>query len=478
MRRLIPLLFLVAAALRGQQLDVDHLAAKTVADWKLPGLAIAVVQNDRVVYLKGFGEATPDSLFELGSTTKAFTTTAMAMLVDADKMAWDDPVRKYLDYFHVDDPCTDSLITLRDIVSHHSGLARHDELWDNTPYTREEIIRRLGRLPVDAPIRAKYEYNNILFAAAGEAVASAAKTSWEDFIRTHIFQPLGMAHSAITMAEWNAVPHLGGHRWDRARGQAVPQTMNDYANIAPAGTIKTTARDMAQWLRFQLAGGVIDGRRLVAQAALDETKSPQTIILITDKSAPETNFATYGMGWNVSDYRGTLLVSHGGALNGFRSQVALLPKQNAGVVLLTNVGRGYSIIALRNSILDQILNASPPRDWSAYFMDIEAKADAAADVAKRERAEKRHANTQPSRALAAYAGTYTNAGMGDAVISLDHDQLVLHWLRFTIPLQHYHYDTFTATSEADDIDQQVEFLLDPAGNVAKLTLYGVTWEKK
>ena len=475
MRRLILILLFIAAPLRA---DLDALATRTVADWKLPGMAVVVVQNDRVIYLKGFGEATPDSRFELGSTTKAFTTTAMAMLVDTDKMAWDDPVRKYLEYFHVDDACTDSLITLRDIISHRSGLGRHDELWDNTPYTREDVIRRLGRLPIDAPIRAKYQYNNILFAAAGEAVAAAAKTSWEDFIRTHIFQPLGMTHSAITMAEWSAAPHLEGHAWDHVKSQVVPQTMIDYANIAPAGTIKTTARDMGQWLRFQLAGGAIDGRRLVSQAALDETKSPQTIIPITDKSAPETNFLTYGMGWNVSDYRGTLLVSHGGALNGFRSQVALLPKQNAGVVILTNVGRGYAIIALRNAILDQLLNAPQPRDWSAYFMDIEKKADAADDAAKRERAEKRHANTQPSRALQAYTGTYTNAGFGDAVISLDQNKLVLHWNRFTIPLEHYHYDTFTAYSEAYEVDQQVEFFLNPAGDVARLTLFGVTWEKR
>jgi len=476
MRRFISvLLLLTATTLRAQQPDVDALAAKTVADWKLPGLAIAVVQNDRVVYLKGFGEATPDSLFELGSTTKAFTSTAMAMLVDEHKMAWDDPVRKYLDYFHVDDPCTDALITLRDIVSHRTAIGRHDELWDNTPYTREDVIRRIGRLPVAAPIRAKYQYNNIMFAAAGEAVASAAKVSWEDFIHTRIFQPLGMTHSAITMAEWNAAPHLSGHRWDRPHGQVVPQPMIDYANIAPAGTIKTTARDMAQWLRFQLAGGAIDGKRLLSQAALDETKSPQTIIPITDKSAPETNLLTYAMGWNVSDYRGALLVSHGGALNGFRSQVALLPKQNAGVVLLTNAGRGYSIIALRNAILDQLLQ-SPTRDWSAYFMEIEKRANEAEDAAHRERAAKRHPNTKPSHDLAAYAGTYSNAGFGDAVIAVEHDALVLHWNRLTVPLQHYHYDTFTAFS--DDIDEQVEFFLGADGEVARLTLFGEKWDKK
>ena len=476
MRRLIPILLLVAVAANAQP-SIDPLAAKTVADWKLPGLAVAVVQNDRVVYLKGFGEATPDSRFELGSTTKAFTTTAMAILVDEQRMSWDDPVRKYLEYFHVDDPCTDALITLRDIVAHRSGLGRHDELWDNTPYTREEVIRRIGRLPVSASIRAKYQYNNILFAAAGEAVAAAAKTSWEEFIRTHIFQPLGMTHSAITMAEWNAAPHLDGHRWDHVHAQVVPQTMIDYANIAPAGTIKTTARDMAQWLRFQLAGGAIDGRRLLSQAALDETKTPQTLIPIADTSAPETNFLTYAMGWNVSDYRGVLLISHGGALNGFRSQVALLPKQNAGVVLLTNVGRGYAIIALRNAILDQLLR-SPTRDWSAYFMEIEKRADEAEEKARTERAAKRHPNTQPSRALQAYAGTYTNVGFGDAVISLDQGKLVLHWGRFTIPLEHYHYDTFTAYSPADEVDEQIEFFLDPAGNVSRLTLFGVTWDKR
>src|SRR5581483_6607604 len=264
---------------------IDKPVAGTMAAWHMPGFAVAVVQNDRVVYLKGFGvkqiggndPITPDTLFEIASDTKAFTATAMAMLADQKKLDWDDPVRKYVEYFHLDDPCADSLVTLRDIVSHRTGLSRHDELWDFTDWPRERVIRAISAVKLTRPIRSAYQYNNIMFALAGEVVASAAKMPWDEFIRTRIFEALGMTHSRTSMAGWNASPHATGHRYDMATGRFSVQPMRDYNSIAPAGTIMSSARDMAQWLRFQLAGGVIDGKRLISAEALNETRTPQKI---------------------------------------------------------------------------------------------------------------------------------------------------------------------------------------------------------
>src|SRR5438105_6030105 len=210
MKRLLFALWFVPALAVAQFSDVDKMASDTMRIWQVPGLAVAIVQNDHVVYMKGFGvrelgkpdPVTPDTLFEIASTTKAFTATALAMLVDQKKLDWDDPVRKYVDYFHLADPCADSLVTVRDIVSHRTGLSRHDELWDNSPWTRDEILHRIASIKLTKPIRSAYQYNNIMFMAAGDVVASAARMSWDDFVRTRIFQPLGMTHTRTAFADW------------------------------------------------------------------------------------------------------------------------------------------------------------------------------------------------------------------------------------------------------------------------------------
>src|SRR5438132_11669892 len=193
MRRITFILLFIAVPLSAQQ-NFDKLATDTLSAWKIPGLAVAVVQNDRVVYINAFGvkeigksgPVTPDTLFEIASTTKAFTATALAMLVDQKKLDWDDPVRKYVDYFHLADPCADSLVTVRDIVSHRTGLSRHDELWDYTDWPREQLVRSMGAVKLSKPFRSAYQYQNIMFALAGEVVASASKTPWETFVRSSI----------------------------------------------------------------------------------------------------------------------------------------------------------------------------------------------------------------------------------------------------------------------------------------------------
>ena len=485
MRRILIALLIALPAFA----QYDDLASKTMSAWKLPGMAVAVVQNDKVVYLKAFGvrdiatnaPMTPDTLFEIASTTKAFTSTAMAMLVDDKKMSFDDPVRKHIEYFHLADPCADSLVTLRDIVSHRTGLSRHDELWDYNPEaSREQIIRSIAGVKLSRQFRSAYQYQNIMFSTAGEAVASAAKMPWQDFMRTRVFEPLGMTHTRVSIADFLAAEHSASYRWDTKEQRAIVRTFTDYDNIAPAGTIKSSARDMAQWLRFQLANGVIDGRRLVSEDTLRETKSPQTIIRMDPsarETSPETNILTYGMGWNVADYRGDLLVSHGGALNGFRTQVALLPKKNAGIVILTNIGRGFGIIALRNAILDRLLGG-PTRDWNQYLMDVDKRADEKAEKTRADRIAKRVPNTTPSHALDAYAGTYENPSYGNVVVRVENGALVMKWNRLEAQLAHVHYDTFNAFSVEEEIDEDIQFQLAADGSVKSLTLFDEEFTKK
>ena len=489
--RLFAALLVVSIPLAAQRVDpaaVDRLATQTMEAWRLPGMAVAVVKDDRVIYAKGFGvrdltaggPVTHDTLFQIASTSKAFTTTAMAMLVDQDRMEWDDPVREHIPYFRLSDPCADSLVTLRDIVSHRTGLKRHDELWDYTTWSREEIVRRAGAVDLTRPFRTTYQYQNIMFMAAGEAVASAAGMPWDRFVAERIFTPLGMKNSVIAEAEWERMDRATSHRYDPADKTFRSWPTHAYESLGPAGSIKSSARDLAQWVRFQLAGGTIDGRRLLSEKALKETWKPHTVLPASSESLednPETHINTYGLGWRVQDYRGELLVSHGGALNFHRAQVAFLPELNAGVVVLTNVNRGYGIIGLRNALLDHLIGEET-RDWNAYFLEREKKLDDESAKSKKEREAKRHRDTRPSRALSAYAGTYSNPAYGDVEVSLAGDDLVLSWQRLRMPLTHYHYDTFSAVDEAEDVDERITFTLGSDGEVRALALFGEQFTKK
>src|SRR5258708_6199325 len=314
-----------------------------------------------------------------------------------------------------------------------------------------------------------------MFGAGGERVAGSAKTSWEDFIRTRLFAPLGMTRSRISFAEWNAADHASSHQWNGETQQASVRKFMSYDALAPAGTIKSSAHDMAQWLRFQLAGGVIDGKRLISQAALDETHMPQ-LVLRRDAEAretsPETNVASYAMGWNVMDCRGELLIAHAGALNGFRTQVALLPNRHAGVAAMTNIGRGLATASVRNAVLDRLLGGAT-RDWNALFLAADKKSDEHDAVTKRTREEKRVRNTKPSHDLAAYAGTYQSSGYGSATITLDGGALVLRWARHPMTLTHWHYDTFRFVDTENDYDELIEFRTDTTdGTVTSLLMFG------
>lgn len=454
--------------------------------WKLPGLAIAIVDHDRVVIVKGFGVKAaggtepvgPDTRFQIGSTTKAFTTTLMAMLVDEKKMRWDDSVRDHLDYFRLSDACADALVTLRDLLSHRIGLAEHDELWDDSPWTREEVIRRAAALPLANPFRSRYRYNNIMLMAAGEAAASVAKTPWETLVKTRIFAPLGMTSTSTTDAEWQAArDRAEGHKLSED-GRVVPQILVGNEPLGPAGTIKSTARDLARWLRFHLAGGLYEGKRLVSEEALEETKTPQTVIRLegsTRASNPESNLMAYGMAWVIQDHRGELLVSHSGSLNGFRSRVDLLPKRSVGFALLTNVGRAPALVALRNGLIDLLMDGRPSRDWNAYYLDLETKAKARSELKKKEAEASRPEGTKPSHELVAYAGTYRNRSHGSMAVTVEGGRMVLSWNRMRAPLVHQVFDAFTwKVGEPDNLEETVQFSLDADGRIDALRIFDVT----
>lgn len=468
--------------------SVDKVMLGTMKAWRLPGAAIAVVMNDRVVYVQGYGSkdlggtnpVTPDTLFQIASTSKAFTTTAMAMLVGEGKMSWDDPVRKHIEYFRLSDLCADANVTLRDLVSHRTGLASRDELWDNSPWSREEIIRKLALVEPARAFRSGYRYNNIMFMAAGEAVASASGMPYDEFVKARIFTPLQMTNTVIADAEWEKRDHAIGHHYDWRTDRISIQKPIDTTALGSAGAIKSNARDMGNWVRFQLAGGAFNLTQLVDYEALAETKTPQTVVRmenLTRDLNPDTNLMSYGLGWTIQDYRGEQLVSHSGSLNGFRTRVELMPRRNAGFVVMTNVDRGIALVAIRNALLD-MFTAKPARDWNAYYLMVDRKADEKEDKERLERKARAAKNTQPSRPLEAYAGEFENNAYGTARVTPVNGGLILQWSRMTLPLEHLQYDAFTAYSEWDGVDETILFSLGEDGNVNKLTIFGQTFERR
>jgi len=453
--------------------------------WGVPGCSIAIVQNDQVLLVKGYGvkelgksdRVTPETVFAIGSTTKAFTTAAMALLVDEGKMNWDDPVRKHVEFFRLMDPMANELVTLRDLVTHRTGLSRNDLLWYNSPWSREEVIRKAAFVKPTAPFRTLYQYQNIMFATAGFAVGKAAGTTWEEFTQKRLFDPLGMKSTSMTTLNIEkTADHAAPHVKNRQKTVEVTQWRN-LDSIAPAGAINSTATDMAQWLRLQLGDGAVGARRLISAKSLHETHTPQMVIRPEDWGRgynPETNQMTYGMAWTLQDYRGMHVVSHGGAIDGFRATVTMVPKERLGIVVLANLGEENMPEALRWMILDQLM-ALPARDWNEMLIDRGKKQEETQETSEKLIEEKRQKFSKPSKALDQYTGTYEQPAYGRAIVMLDEGKLRFTWSNYRGLLDHYHYDTFRV--RAPRMSGLARFELNANGDVTTLEMLGVEFTK-
>jgi CubicO group peptidase (beta-lactamase class C family) len=461
--------------------EIDAVIQRALAIWNVPGVAVAIVRADEVVYLKGHGASavgtksavTPDTLFPIGSCTKAFVTAALAMLVAEGKLDWDDPVRKHVPFFRLGDPLADREVRIRDLLCHRTGLAGHHLLWYHAPWSQEESVRRAGRLPLDRPFRTTFQYQSTMFTAAGFAVKSAAGMPWDEFVQKRLLGPLGMKSTVFTStAALKSGDVAVGHQLDRF---LRPARMERYALPVPeaAGSIHTSARDMAKWMQFQMGEGAIGKKRLVPAAALGETHKPHIVVRLreADKGLfPDTVQLSYGLAWLIHDYRGHRLLSHGGAIDGFRTHISMVPGEKVGVVLMCNLHQTHMNLALCNSLLDVLLDL-PRKDWNAIHRGAYARI--ARDEAARARAHiaARQRGTRPSRELAAYAGTYEHPAYGTVRVMLERGGLVWRWNDVRGALEHWHYDTFTLAAEPVG-PAQVVFALDEAGTVAKMKVGG------
>lgn len=477
--------FAPADAQRGPLSGFDNYISQAMRDWKVPGLAIAVVRNDSIIHMRGYGTRTmnanesvdENTLFAIGSTSKAFTATLVGMLVDEGKMRWDDPAHVHLPGLELFDPYVSKEITIRDLLTHRSGLVRGDLIWYATGFDRREILRRVRFLKPTWSVRSRFGYQNIMYLAAGEAVMTVTGQSWDDMIRDRIFTPLGMTRSntstdALARTSNVATPHADIDDTLRV------VSWHNIDNIGPAGSINSSVSDMSKWVRFQLAGGKVGTKSLVATATLQETHNPQMVVPLsadTRQLNPYTHLMSYGLGWFIQDYRGRELRQHGGNIDGMSAVVALMPEEKLGLVVLTNAnGSPLPTIAMYRAI-DALVGA-PPRDWSAEYRKLVTKQRALRNETETKRLALRASGTSPSLALDKYAGVYADSMYGDAKVRADNGKLFLSYGKyFDGVLEHWHHDTFRAIWKERMLGKTfVTFALDADGKVKSADVEGFT----
>ncbi len=448
-------LYVSAQSLEDKLREIDTYAEKARIDWNVPGMAVAIVKDDRVVFAKGYGirklgtneMVDKDTLFAIASNSKAFTTASLSILIDEKKIGgWDDKVSKYLPWFRLYAPYVDEDLTIRDLVSHRVGLDTFsgDLLWYETSYSTEEVLHRLRHLKPVRGFRAGFGYQNLMFMAAGEIVAKVSGKTWAEFVSERILRPLGMKRTTTSVRDLGnnaAWPHneSGGN------GMRVLHRGNVDSAYAAAG-LNSSVADLANWLRLQLGNGKFEGKQLVSAANVWQMHQPAVLLPISPGSAafvPSKHFDTYGLGWNVWDYNGRKVISHGGGLDGMISKTALMPEENLGLVILTNSENSVPTV-LQYKIFD-VFTGAKDRDWSAEYLAFSKRGDAAAAANEKKLNDERVAGTSPSLKPEGYAGTYADEMYGDAEISVENGKLVLSLKpapNFVADLEHWNYDTF------------------------------------
>lgn len=427
------------SAIQSDERSFDALVAEALKQWQVPGAAVMVVNRDRAVYMKGHGirelgkpePITNQTVFPLASCSKAFTASLIAMLVDDGKITWDDPVRKHLPDFRLLDPAANEAVTIRDLLCHRTGLASHDELWYRSPWPVSEQIRRAGLVPPAHAFRTTFHYQSVMYSAAGLTAASAGGPSWDNLIRQRIFEPLGMrSATCMSNGQQRAMPHRAG-----SDGKLVPVPWYEQPQPNPAGSIHLTANDLAPWLMFQLGDGTWKGNRLLSNKNLDEMHTAQIVQKLEGTVAAthsETTRMSYGLGWVIQDYRGVLLWTHTGVIDGFRAQIAIAPKAGFSIAVLANRHETRMNLALVNSILDRLLGL-PPIDWNARLQKVVADEADANRVAAVERDRIRQSSS-PQREFSSYVGNYTHPAFDDCTVFLSGGALAWRWRGNVVPM--------------------------------------------
>ena len=450
------LLFVFAAGAQAPEekiAEIDAYAQKVMTDWKQPGMAIAIVKDDKIVFAKGYGTrqlgktepVDADTVFAIASNSKAFTSASLAILVDEKKLAWNDKVSKYLPDFKLYDPWVTSELTIRDLVTHRVGLDTFsgDLLWYETNFTGDEILQRVRFLKPVSSFRTQFGYQNLMFIAAGKIVEKVSGKSWCDFVTERILAPLGMSRttcSVKTLPENAAWPH------NESGGTLRVLHRGNVDGAYSAAALNSSVNDLSKWMRLQLGKGKFEGKQIFSEAQAWGMHQPHLAQQISENSwrgNPTRHFTGVASGWFVYDYYGKKIINHSGGLDGMLSYTHLIPEENVGFVVLTN--SEYPAFTIMASKIRDVFVGAPKRDWSAEGLEQVKRNKTAADEETAKVNAARVPNTKTSLAVKDYAGTYSDNLYGAITITEENGRLVMRFSRspnFVADLEHWHYDTF------------------------------------
>ncbi len=451
-----------------------HLADSLREKAGVPGLGWGMVKDGRVLLAEGFGYADPvrkspvdaDTRFAIGSCTKAFTATCLAMLAAEGKLDWETPVKTYLPDFRLYDDFATEEMTAADLLTHRSGLPRHDLVWYGSDLSRRELYARLPYLRPSRSFRAKFQYQNLMYMTAGLLVETLSGSTWEDFVQKRIFGPLGMERSNLSVRQMDETDNCAlACRRDEA-GELLKMPYRNIDAIGPAGSINSTVTDMLKWVQFQLDLGTFNGTELLPAEEVQNMHRPHMIVtgpMQTILSGPGISNINYGFGWFTYVYRGKTILQHGGNIDGFSAMVFLVPEERLGMVLLTNLNGNSLPTVLAHSATD-ILFEMEPFDWYTAVSAKRTKANLRSDKARN-----RIPGTRPQHALSEYTGTYHNDGYGDMTIALQDSGLTVAFNDFHTKLEHWHYESFRAMDAGSGRENFLTFYTGRDGRVESFT---------
>ncbi|MES1214315.1 MAG: serine hydrolase [Bacteroidota bacterium] len=487
-------LIIIADNANGQVItsrQVDSVVEKALKTFDVPGIAVAIIKDGKVIHSKGYGvrslntkqKTDENTLFGIASNSKAFTTAALGILMDEGKLKWDDKVTDYIPEFKLYDPYVSEAFTIKDLLTHRSGLglgAGDLMFWpDSNDFTKKEIVHNLRYLKAVSPFRTKYDYDNLLYIVAGEVVAKVSGMSWEDFIETRILQPLGMNNSAANFDRLKDKSNvIDPHAPVNGTVQVIKRDFSSTANAA--GGIYSSIADMSKWVIMQLNHGKYgegNGKQLFSEAAQEEMWTPQTIIPVHGNTPYNTHFAGYGLGWFLGDEKGYKQVSHTGGLAGIVTQVMLVPELKLGIIVFTNQQSGAAFTAITNTIKDSYYGVKGMDRIKQYRDRVEQNEKEAKkitdDIWKDIEAQQKNASVKLDASL--YTGTYTDIWFGDIMISEKNGKLSFtskRSPRLTGEMLAYKGNTFIVkwNDRSMDADAYVMFSLDNTGKASGIKM--------
>lgn len=459
----------------------DAFVEKVLADWKVPGMGVAVIKDNEVVLAKGYGyrnleEKTPvdaETLFAIGSASKAFASMAVAQLVDQGKLEWDKPVREYMPTFKLHDPFASERMTPRDLLCHRSGLPRHDIMWYSSPLSRKQIYDRLRYLEPNRDFRTHFQYQNLMYLTAGYLVEYVSGLTWEEFTGKEVFEKLGMSSSNFSVEESRKSANAAlPYSKEKDKVKEIP--FRNIDAVGPAGSINSNVTDMAKWVSAHLNEGKYRNAQIISKANLVQMHTPTTPIpgsfFPGMEEVKELGDMAYGLGWFLQPYRGRRLVHHGGNIDGFSALVSFMPDDNLGVVILTNMNGTFSTFPVMLNAYDRLLGLEQ-LELNDKFLGIIAKMEEAAEKGKEKSEERRRKDTTPSHLLEEYAGKFEHPGYGPFTVALADGKLTGKFNALNFNLEHYHFDIFEAVNtEEEEMSMKLTFLTDVEGNISSIAV--------